>query len=96
MGQTAESRRRPYLRPAACREYLFGDEEAVRVRDALAPGGTIANTYDLGACWEHEITLEATIPRDQSQDYPVCAGFRGDSPSSTDVKRSPRNPNRSA
>ncbi len=57
-----------------------GDEEAVRVRDAMAPGGTIAYTYDLGACWEHEITLEATVPRDHGQDYPVCVAFRGDSP----------------
>jgi hypothetical protein len=57
-----------------------GDEEAVRVRDAMVRGGTISYTYDLGACWEHEITLEATVPRDHSQDYPVCVGFRGDSP----------------
>jgi hypothetical protein len=57
-----------------------GDEEAVRVRDTMVPGGTIAYTYDLGACWEHEITLETTIPRDHSQDYPVCVEFRGDSP----------------
>jgi hypothetical protein len=57
-----------------------GDEETVRVWDAMAPGGTIAYTYDLGACWEHEITLEKTIPRDHSQQYPVCVAFRGDSP----------------
>jgi hypothetical protein len=57
-----------------------GDEEAVRVRDVMAPGGKVLYTYDLGACWEHEITLEATIPRDHSQDYPVCMAFRGDSP----------------
>ena len=57
-----------------------GDEEAVRVRDAMTVGGTIAYTYDLGACWEHEITLEKTIPRDHSHVYPVCVEFRGDSP----------------
>jgi Plasmid pRiA4b ORF-3-like protein len=57
-----------------------GDEDTVRVRDAMAPGGMIAYTYDLGACWEHEITLEATVPRDQSHDYPLCVEFRGDSP----------------
>ena len=50
-----------------------GDEEAVRIRDAMTAGGTIAYTYDLGACWEHEITLEKTVPRDHSQVYPVCA-----------------------
>jgi hypothetical protein len=57
-----------------------GDEEAVRVRDAMTAGGTIAYTYDLGACWEHEITLEKTVPRNHSQVYPVCVEFRGDSP----------------
>ncbi len=57
-----------------------GDEEAVRVRDAMTAGGTIAYTYDLGACWEHEIRLEKTIPRDHGQVYPVCVEYRGDSP----------------
>ena len=46
----------------------------------MVPGGTIAYTYDFGACWEHEITLEKTLRRDHSQDYPVCVAFRGDSP----------------
>jgi hypothetical protein len=40
----------------------------------------MAYTYQLGACWEHEITLVTTAPRDHSQDYPVCVAFRGDSP----------------
>jgi len=57
-----------------------GDEDAVRVRDAVAAGGKITYTYDLGAWWEHEITLEQTLPRDQGQDYPVCVEYRGDSP----------------
>jgi hypothetical protein len=57
-----------------------GDEEAIRIRDAAAPGGTIAYTYDFGTCWEHEIALEKILPRDHSQDYPVCVAFRGDSP----------------
>jgi len=57
-----------------------GDELAVRVRDVLAPGGKISYTYDLGACWEHEITLEKLMPRDPGQDYPVCVAYKGDSP----------------
>lgn len=58
-----------------------GDEEEVRVRDAVAPGaGKITYTYDFGACWEHEITLEKTLARDPERDYPVCVGFKGDSP----------------
>jgi hypothetical protein len=46
----------------------------------MVPGGKITYTYDLGACWEHEITLERTLPRDHGQDYPVCVTYRGDSP----------------
>jgi hypothetical protein len=57
-----------------------GDEEAVRVRDVLTPGGKIGYTYDLGACWEHEIVLEQTMARDPGQDYPVCVAYQGDSP----------------
>jgi Plasmid pRiA4b ORF-3-like protein len=41
-----------------------GDEEAVRIRDVLTPGGKIEYTYDLGVCWEHEITLEKMVPRE--------------------------------
>ncbi len=58
-----------------------GDEEEVRVQDFLAPGARkITYTYDLGACCEHEITLEKTLERDPGRDYPVCAGFKGGSP----------------
>ena len=45
-----------------------------------AGGGAISYTYDLGACWEHEITLERILARDPGQHYPVCTGYRGDSP----------------
>jgi pRiA4b ORF-3-like protein len=57
------------------------DEDAIRLRDATAlNAGKISYTYDLGACWEHEITLERALPRDPGQDYPVCLAFKGDSP----------------
>lgn len=57
------------------------DEGVVRVQDALTPGvRKITYTYDLGACWEHEITLEKTVARDPGRAYPVCIGFKGDSP----------------
>jgi hypothetical protein len=56
------------------------DEGAVRVRDVLTPGGNISYTYDLGACWEHEIALEQMLARDPGQDYPVCVAYKGDSP----------------
>ncbi len=41
-----------------------GDEEAVRVRDAMTAAATIACTYDLGACWERSLAaamLEAGL-----------------------------------
>ncbi len=58
-----------------------GDEEEVRVQDALARGARkITYTYDLGACWEHEITPEKTLERDPGRDYPACVEFKGDSP----------------
>jgi Plasmid pRiA4b ORF-3-like protein len=57
------------------------NEEAIRLRDAMAGNvGKISYTYDLGACWEHEITLEQTLPGDPGQGYPVCVAYKGDSP----------------
>jgi pRiA4b ORF-3-like protein len=69
-----------------------GNEEAVRVGDAMAPGGKVLYTYDLGACWRHEITLETTVPRDHSQQYPVCVAFRGDSPVEYWSEKEPEEP----
>ena len=57
------------------------DEEAIRLRDAMARNsGKISYTYDLRACWGHEITLEQTLPGDPGQDYPVCVVYNGDCP----------------
>lgn len=57
------------------------DEDLVRIQDALALGsGTIRYTYDLGACWEHEITLHSTLADNGGQVYPVCVAYQGDSP----------------
>ena len=57
------------------------NEETILIRDATArDAGKISYTYDLGACWEHEITLEQTLVRDPGQDYPVCVAYKGDSP----------------
>lgn len=57
------------------------DEDEVRVPDAFAPGvKKIVYTYDFGACWEHEITLEKRVERQPGQTYPVCIAFRCDSP----------------
>jgi Plasmid pRiA4b ORF-3-like protein len=57
-----------------------GDDDAVRMRDVLTPGGHIEYTYDLGSEWEHEIAMEQIVARDPNQDYPVCLEYKGDSP----------------
>jgi hypothetical protein len=69
-----------------------GNEETIRVRDAVAPGGTIAYTYDFGADWHCKITLEKIVPRDHSQQYPVCVAFQGDSPVEYWDEERPRKP----
>jgi len=57
------------------------DEEELRVPDAFTPGvKKIVYTYDFGAYWQHEITLEKRAERQLGQAYPVCIAFRGDSP----------------
>lgn len=56
------------------------DEESVRLRDVFAGGGKVRYTYDFGASWEHEVTLEKTLARKAGQEYPVCVAFQADSP----------------
>ncbi len=57
------------------------DEEEARLGELATSGaGKISYTYDLGACWQHEITLEGTLEREPGRNYPVCAEFSGDSP----------------
>ena len=57
------------------------NEEAILLGDAMARNaGKISYTYDLGTCWEHEIALEQTLPRDRGQDYAVCVAYTGGSP----------------
>jgi Plasmid pRiA4b ORF-3-like protein len=57
------------------------DADTITMNGAFAAaGGKIEYTYDLGACWRHEITLEKTIPREQGKTYPICVAFKGDSP----------------
>lgn len=57
------------------------DEEDARLGELAASGaGKISYTYDLGACWQHEIILEGTLGREPGRNYPVCAEFSRDSP----------------
>jgi hypothetical protein len=36
------------------------------------PGITVPYEYDFGDGWEHELTLEAVLPRQAAQKYPLC------------------------
>jgi Plasmid pRiA4b ORF-3-like protein len=36
------------------------------------PGTTVPYEYDFGDGWEHELTLEAVLPRQPGQKYPLC------------------------
>jgi hypothetical protein len=57
------------------------DEEELRVPEAFQTGAKkIVYTYDFGAWWQHEITLEDRRERQSGQPYPVCVAFSGDSP----------------
>jgi hypothetical protein len=57
-----------------------GYDHEIRIADALSGVRKIDYVYDLGACWEHEITLEKKLPLDPERVYPVCVAFAGDSP----------------
>jgi Plasmid pRiA4b ORF-3-like protein len=41
-------------------------------RHFLRPGTTVPYEYDFGDGWEHELTLEAILPRQAGQKYPLC------------------------
>jgi hypothetical protein len=57
------------------------DEDEVRLSRLFAGGiRAFRYTYDLGACWEHEVTLEKLVPRSTGAPALSCAGFAGDSP----------------
>jgi hypothetical protein len=41
-------------------------------RHFSGPGTTVPYEYDFGDGWEHELTLEAILPRQAGQRYPLC------------------------
>ena len=58
-----------------------GNEDEVRLSRLFATGSRkLTYTYDLGAQWEHEITLEKLVPTAPGQPTPRCVAFAGDSP----------------
>jgi hypothetical protein len=55
-------------------------EYTITLHQALpGPKATISHTYDLGACWRHEITLEKVLD-DQPLSRPECVGGKGGDP----------------
>jgi len=67
--------------------YFVLDDPAIRsefdlrLAAAFTPSvRKIRYTYDFGACWRHEITLEKVVEGTPGQDDPVCIAFKGDSP----------------
>ena len=59
------------------------------------PAAALPRRTNYSACWEHEIVLEQTVPRDPGQDYPVCVAYKGDSPVEYWSEANRRNPSRS-
>jgi hypothetical protein len=57
-----------------------GYDHEIRIAAALSGVRKIGYIYGLGACWEHEITLEKEAALDPGRTYPVCVAFAGDSP----------------
>lgn len=60
-------------------EETYYDHDA-RLGTVLRGVKKFGYTYDLGACWDHEITVEKTLPIDEERSYPVCTEFSGDNP----------------
>jgi len=57
------------------------DEDDARLSRLYATGTRkLTYTYDLGACWEHEIALEHLVPIEPGQPTLRCTAHAGDSP----------------
>jgi hypothetical protein len=46
----------------------------------LRPGERFLYEYDMGDFWQHDLRLEAMLPRDPRKTYPVCTAGAGDCP----------------
>lgn len=56
------------------------------------PGTSIGYIYDFGDSWDHTITLERIVERDDGLDYPCCVTGRGDAPVEDRSPDSPEEP----
>lgn len=57
------------------------DEDTVLLSDVLPRrGNSLSYTYDLGDCWQHEITCQKILSGGPSTNHPVCTAGHGESP----------------
>lgn len=56
------------------------DEEKVRLNELLGPGGKLDYEYDFGDGWEHTITVEKALSREDGGVYPRCIKGKGACP----------------
>lgn len=75
---TADGRR--YADPDHELEDCADEDTATLAALFPRPGASIDYRYDLGDCWDHTITLEKILERDDGLVYPSCLGGRGDAP----------------
>ncbi len=62
-------------------EMGWDDEHSVRLRDLLwRPGATFAYEYDFGDSWDHDIAIEAIVPREKGVAFPTCIDGTGACP----------------
>lgn len=75
---TADGRR--YADPDHGLEDCDDEDTATLAALLPRPGASIDYRYDFGDCWDHTITLEKALERDDDLVYPSCVGGRGDAP----------------
>lgn len=56
------------------------DERRARLHQVAPVGTTVAYQYDFGDCWDHDIEVEAVLPAEAGQRYPVCLAGEGACP----------------
>jgi hypothetical protein len=59
---------------------LRSDTKVTLEQVAAGPGTKLTYTYDFGDDWEHVITVEGTMPREDASIYPRCVGGRRKAP----------------
>jgi hypothetical protein len=59
----------------------FQNENRIRLEDVVSDESeTFVYEYDFGDGWEHELKLEAILPPDPAESYPVCVAGKRNCP----------------